>query len=258
MDLGLKGARVIVTAGAAGIGREIATAYTNEGAMVEVCDIDQEAIAQLNSDLPAVKTTLCNVVDRPAITAFINEAGQRLGGIDVLVNNAGTAGPTAAVEDIHPEDWDQCIDVCLTGHFNCARVAVPWLRKSSNASIVNLSSAAGHMGFALRTPYAAAKWGVIGLTKSLSIELGTDGIRVNAILPGIVAGDRQRRVMESKAQQKGMSFSDIETQAFSYASIKDYVTAEQLADQILFITSERGKTVSGQAISVCGDLKMLA
>jgi NAD(P)-dependent dehydrogenase (short-subunit alcohol dehydrogenase family) len=99
---------------------------------------------------------------------------------------------------------------------------------------------------------------VIGFTKSLSIELGGDGIRVNAILPGIVAGDRQRRVLEAKAQQLGLSYADMEKRAFSFTSIKEYVTAEQLADQIVFIASPRGRTISGQAISVDGDTGMLS
>ncbi|NND90647.1 MAG: SDR family oxidoreductase [Granulosicoccus sp.] len=258
MELELAGARVIVTAGASGIGRQIVSAYLHEGAQVELCDVDEAALERVSSELPAARSTLCDVVDRSAVTSFIDEAAARMGGLDILINNAGIAGPTAAVQDIHPEDWDRCIAVCLTAQFNCTRIAVPHLRQSQNGSIVNLSSAAGHLGFGLRTPYAAAKWGVIGFTKSLAIELGADGIRVNAILPGIVAGERQRRVMHAKAEQKGLTFSEIEAEAFSYASIKDYITVEQLADYILFITSPRGRTVSGQAISICGDLKMLA
>ena len=132
------------------------------------------------------------------------------------------------------------------------------MRKSRNASIINLSSAAGRFGFPLRSPYAAAKWAVIGFTKSLSRELGQDGIRVNAILPGIVAGDRQRRVLEAKAQQKGVPFEEMEQAALANASLKEYVTAQQLADQIVFLCSSRGRTISGQAISIDGDLQMLA
>lgn len=258
MNLGIDGLKVVITAGAAGIGLETARAFREEGAEVAVCDVDPQAVTNVANELPGVHAALCDVTDRTAVTAFIEDAAKRMGGIDVLVNNAGNAGPTARVEDVNPEDWDRCLEVCLTGQFNCTRVAVPYLRKSKNPSIVNLSSAAGRHGFAMRTPYAAAKWGVIGFTKSLSIELGTDGIRVNAILPGIVAGDRQRRVMEAKAQQKGVSVKEIEAEAFSYTSIKDYVTQQQIADQILFITSPRGRTISGQAISVCGDIKMLA
>jgi len=258
MDLNIEGLKVIVTAGAAGIGLEIARAFSNEGARVAVCDVDQDALDELSRTLPDVKAARCDVADRAAVTDFIESAAEHLGGIDVLVNNAGIAGPTASVEDVHPEDWDRCLAVCLGGQFNCTRIAVPYLRKSSNPSIVNLSSAAGKLGFAMRTPYAAAKWGVIGFTKSLAIELGGDGIRVNAILPGIVAGDRQRRVMEAKAQRKGVSVGEVEAEAFSYTSIKDYVTPEQIADQIVFLASPRGRTISGQAISICGDTKMLA
>lgn len=257
MNLQLDGAKVVVTAAASGIGLAIATAYAAEGATVEVCDVDADALEALGAAKPGLRTTRCDVTDPAAVDDFLNAAVGRLGGLDVLVNNAGIAGPTARVEDIDPVDWDRCLAVCLGSQFNCIRRAVPHLRRSANASIVNLSSAAGRMGFALRTPYAAAKWGVIGLSKSLAIELGPDGIRVNAVLPGIVAGDRQRRVLETKAQQRGVSFEAIETEAFAYASVKEYVTAAQIADQVLFITSERGRTITGQAISVCGDLKML-
>jgi len=258
MNLDIDGLRVIITAGAGGIGLEIARSFAGEGARLAVCDVDAEALSGFDTSFPDALAMECDVSDRPAVTSFIHAAADHLGGIDVLVNNAGIAGPTSPVEEMHPEDWERCLDVCLTGQFNCTRIAVPYLRKSNNPSIVNLSSAAGRLGFAMRTPYAAAKWGVIGFTKSLAVELGGAGIRVNAILPGIVAGDRQRRVMEAKAQQKGRSVADVEAEAFSYTSIKDYVTPQQIADQIVFLASPKGRTISGQAISICGDTKMLA
>lgn len=258
MDLDIKGLRVLVTAGANGIGLEIARAFVREGATVFVCDIDDNAIAGLNASDPAITGTVCDVANRASVAKLFSSATAALGGLDVLVNNAGVAGPTSRVEEMNPEDWDRCIEVCLTGQFNCTHLAVPLLRESKNASIVNLSSAAGRLGFALRTPYAAAKWGVIGFTKSLSIELGPDNIRVNAILPGLVAGDRQRRVLEAKAQQRGVSFKEMEESAFSFTSIKEYVTPQQIADQIVLICSPRGRTISGQAISICGDTRMLA
>jgi len=257
MDLDIKGLRVLVTAGANGIGLAIAQAFAREGARVHVCDIDDAGLEALRKSDPAISTSRCDVADRTAVAALFEEAKRALGGLDVLVNNAGIAGPTAKVDEMHPEDWDRCLAICLTGQFNCARLAVPLLRQSRNASIVNISSAAGRLGFAMRSPYAAAKWGVIGFTKSLSIELGPDSIRVNAILPGLVAGDRQRRVLEAKAQQRGLSYAEMEKIAFSYTSIKDYVTPEQIADQIVFMCSPRGKTISGQAISICGDTQML-
>ncbi|WP_315833812.1 SDR family oxidoreductase [Bradyrhizobium prioriisuperbiae] len=257
MDLDIKGLRVLVTAGANGIGLAIARAFAAEGARVFVCDIDQTALAGLGSSDPALKTTVCDVSNRASVSQLFESVTSTLGGLDVLINNAGIAGPTSKVEEMNPEDWDRCLEICLTGQFNCARLAVPMLRGSTNASIVNISSAAGRLGFALRTPYAAAKWGVIGFTKSLSIELGPDNIRVNAILPGLVAGDRQRRVLEAKAQQRGISFKEMEETAFSFTSIKEYVTPQQIADQIVFMCSPRGRTISGQAISICGDTRML-
>jgi NAD(P)-dependent dehydrogenase (short-subunit alcohol dehydrogenase family) len=257
MDLDIKGLRVLVTAGGNGIGLAIARHFAGEGAKVHICDVDETALSALAASDPEITSTPCDVSDRAAVKDLFADAVAKLGGLDVLVNNAGIAGPTSKVEEMNPEDWDRCLEICLTGQFNCTRLAVPLLRKSRNASIVNISSAAGRLGFAMRTPYAAAKWGVIGLTKSLSIELGPDNIRVNAILPGLVAGDRQRRVLEAKAQQRGISYAEMERTAFSYTSIKDYVTSEQIADQILFMCSLRGKTISGQAISICGDTQML-
>jgi NAD(P)-dependent dehydrogenase (short-subunit alcohol dehydrogenase family) len=257
MDMGLTAARVLITAGAAGIGIEIARSFVREGAKVHVCDVDRAALDALAASDPGVTTSLCDVADRAQVAAFFDEGLKRLGGLDVLVNNAGIAGPTGRAEEINPEDWDRCLEVCLTSQFNCARLAIPHLRRSGNASIVNLSSAAGKLGFPLRSPYSAAKWGVIGFTKSLAMELGPDGIRVNAVLPGIVTGDRIRRVFEAKAQQRGISFAEMEATMLQHTSMKSYVTPRQIADQIVFICSERGRTISGQAISVCADTQML-
>lgn len=258
MDLGIEGLRVIVTAGAAGIGREIARAFAEEGAKVHVCDIDATALDALGESDPAIGRTRADVADRQDVERFFEEAIATLGGLDVLVNNAGIAGPTAAVDEIDPDDWDRCITVCLTSQFNCARLAVPHLKASDNASIINLSSAAGRLGFALRTPYAAAKWGVVGFTKSLSVELGPYGIRANAILPGLVEGERIQRVFAGKARARNVPAAEVEAEALSRVSLRTMVTARQLADQILFLASPRGRTISGQAVSICGDTQMLA
>lgn len=258
MDLGLQGLRVMVSAGAGGIGLAIARAFVREGARVSVCDVDAPALDALAQSDPALHAVRCDVSQRADVARWFDAALAFLGGLDCLVNNAGIAGPTGKVDAIDPEAWDRCIAVDLTGQFNCVRLAVPALRASNNASIVNVSSLAGRLGFALRAPYAAAKWGVIGLMRSLAVELGPDNIRVNALLPGIVAGERQRKVLTAKAQARGVSFEEIEKSAFAGTSIKRYVTAEQLADYVVFLASTRAAAVSGQALSVCGDTNILS
>jgi NAD(P)-dependent dehydrogenase (short-subunit alcohol dehydrogenase family) len=257
MDLGINGLRVMVSAGADGIGLEIARAFVREGAHAHVCDVDKDAVARLGKSDPAITSTVCDVSNRDQVALFFEQGLAKLGGLDCLVNNAGIAGPTGRVEEIDPAEWDRCIAIDLTGQFNCVRVAVPHLRKSKNASIMNVSSLAGRLGFALRTPYACAKWGVIGLTKSLSIELGDDAIRVNALLPGVVAGQRQVRVLTAKAEARGITYEEMEKLALSFTSLKEYVTPQQLADYVAFVASPRGRTISGQALSVCGDTNML-
>jgi len=257
MDLGITGLRVIVTAGAAGIGLAIARAFVREGARVHVGDVDAEALDRLRASDPSITATRCDVAARDDVARLFADATRALGGLDCLVNNAGIAGPTGRVEEIDPDDWDRCIAVDLTGQFNCVRLAVPLLRASRNPSILNVSSQAGRLGFAMRTPYASAKWGVIGLTRSLAAELGSDGIRVNALLPGIVAGERQKRVLEAKAKARGITAVEMETLAFSYTSIKAYVQPEELAALACYVASPLARTISGQQLSVCGDTNML-
>lgn len=250
--------KVIITAGASGIGLETAKAFLNCNSLVAICDIDQDALKKVKEEYPDIHTEVCDVANATDTKNFIKSTAKKLGGIDTLVNNAGIGGPTNKIEDVSSEEWSKCLDVCLSAQFNCIKASVPYLKKSDNPSIINLSSAAGRMGFALRTPYAAAKWGVIGLTKSLAIELGEHNIRVNAILPGIVAGIRQESVLKTKARKRNISYEQVEAEALSYASIKQYVSASDIANQIMFLANQSGRMISGQAISVCGDLKMLS
>ena len=257
MDLGIKDLKVLITAGAGGIGLRITEAFLREGARVHVCDVDKEALAALRKSHPKAASSLCDVADRVQVAALFKDALTSLGGLDCLVNNAGIAGPTGPVHEINPEDWDRCLDVCITSQFNCTRLAVAHLKSSGNASIINLSSAAGKFGFPNRSPYAAAKWGVIGFTKTIAMELGQFGIRANAILPGTVEGDRIRRVFEAKAQIAGKSMLEIKAASLANASIKQMIQPEQLADMIVFLASPRGRTISGQAISIDGDQQAL-
>src|ERR1700712_5541049 len=173
METGLSGSKVIVTAGAGGIGFQIARAFLAEGAVVEICDVDHSALEPCRSELPKITTSYCDVSDRESCRAFMDQALSRLGGLDVLVNNAGIAGPTAAIDQIDPADWDKTLAVNLTGMFNITRLAVSALKESGNPSIICLASAAGRLGMPLRLPYVASKFGVVGFAKALAMELGS-------------------------------------------------------------------------------------
>ncbi|MGI9423853.1 MAG: SDR family oxidoreductase [Hyphomicrobiaceae bacterium] len=258
MDLGIDGLRVLITAGASGIGRQMTEAFLAEGAKVHICDIDRTALEQLQAERPDVTWSLCDVAKRDQVAAMMDEAVQALGGLDCLINNAGIAGPTGRVDEIDPDDWDRCLAVCITGQFNCTRLAVQHLKASSNPSIINLSSAAGRFGFPLRAPYAAAKWGVVGFTKTLAMELGENNIRCNAIQPGPVDGERIRQVIDAKARAANIGFDDMQERMLAHASIKSLIPPQQLADLAVYLASPRASTISGQAFAVDGDMQSLA
>ena len=252
LPVDLTGLRVAISAGAAGIGRVMADGFADRGARVFVCDVDDAALAACPH--PSLRA---DVGDLRQAEGFVDSAVAALGGLDVLVNNAGIAGPTARVEELAPEDVERVLRIDLESMFHCARRAVPALRAAGGGSIVNLSSAAGRFGFALRSPYSAAKWGVIGFTKSLAIELGPDGIRVNAILPGAVAGERIRQVIAARATANGLPFEEQERR-FLANSLRTYVTPHDIANIALYLCSPFGATISGQALAVDGDQQYLA
>jgi len=252
LPVDLTGQRVAITAGANGIGQVIADGFANAGARVFVCDIDEAAIAACGHDGLRIDVGVTAEAE-----AFVDAAISRLGGLDVLVNNAGIAGPTARVEDVTPDELEATLRVDIAAMFHCTRRAVPALRAAGGGAIVNLSSAAGRFGFALRSPYAAAKWGVVGFTKSIAIELGPDGIRCNAICPGAVDGPRIRRVIRAKAEAAGVSENEQTEKTVAVTSLRCFVTQHDIANMILYLASPFGATISGQAIAVDGDLQVM-
>jgi len=254
MNLAATGLRVLVTAGAAGIGRVIAQTFIDNGARVHVCDVDDKALAQLPETITHSRADVANLADVERLFADVQ---RHLGGLDVLVNNAGIGGPTAKVEDIRPEDWDRCIAVDLNGMFYCTRKAMPLIKAAGGGSIINLSSIAGRFGFAMRTPYSAAKWAVVGFTQSLAVEAGPDRVRVNCIQPGIVEGERVERIVAAKAEALGVSPDAVLDKMVEGISLKTTVTAQDIANTALFLATEPGRHISGQAISVCGGARYL-
>ena len=254
MNLSATGLRVLVTAGAAGIGRAIAQTFVDNGARVHVCDVDERALAALPAKITQTRADVAHLMD---VNRLFDDVQRHLGGLDVLVNNAGIAGPTAKVEDIKPEDWDRCIAVDLNGMFYCTRKAMPLLKRSGGGSIVNLSSAAGLHGFPQRSPYCAAKWGVVGFTKSLSVEAGPDKVRVNCICPGIVEGERIDRVVDAKAKSLGVSREAFLEKFLETTSMRSTVSAQEIANMALFLTSDEGKHITGQALAVDAGVRYL-
>ena len=257
MDVGMKGKRVVVTAGAQGIGFAITETFVAAGAQVHICDVNEAFLADAKTRLPDVSQSRTDVADAAQVDAMFDDLEARWRALDVLVNNAGIAGPTAKVEETDLTGWEQTIAINLTGPFLCARRAVPLLKAAGGGSIVNLSSAAGRLGFPLRSPYCASKFGVIGLTETWAMELGPSGIRVNAILPGIVAGERQERVIAAKAKSYGIGHEAMRQQLLAKVSLRKMVTAQDIANQILFICSPAGASISGQSLSVCGNVEHL-
>ena len=253
----LDGLRVLVTGGGSGIGRTMAVRLTQQGARVHVCDVSANALQELSTACTSVTATRADVGSEAEVDRLFADVTGQLGGLDVLVNNAGIAGPTAAVDETSLSDWQRTLDVNLTGPFLCARRAVPLLRQAGGGSIINIASVAGRLGFPNRSPYSASKWGLIGLTKTWAMELGPVGIRVNAILPGIVAGERQDRVLQARAQVEGITFEEAQRQRLQSVSLRSMVSADDIAELVLYLCSSAGRMISGQSLSVCGNLETL-
>jgi len=251
------GMRVMVTAAAGGIGRAIAEAFASAGARVHVCDVDLTGLDDLIRANPSIGTSVADVSDPEQVAGFFEEALESLGGLDVLVNNAGIAGPTAPVEEVTPEDWTRTMAVNIDGQFYCTRLAVPHLKAAGGGAIVNIASTAGVLGYPLRAPYAASKWAVVGLTKTLAMELGEAGVRVNAICPGPVLGERMAKVAAAEAEAKGVSEEEVRAGYVKQVSMQRFIEPKEIAEMVLFLSGPSGRSISGQALGVDGHTETL-
>jgi NAD(P)-dependent dehydrogenase (short-subunit alcohol dehydrogenase family) len=254
----LYGKVVLVTAGGSGIGRTIVEAYLALGAKVHTCDISQSMLDECCSHNPELTTSVCDVSDEKQVESLFDDLKKQYGHLDILVNNAGISGATAAIEDFEIDDWDRTIAVDLRGTFLVTRLAVPLLKQVGGGSIINMSSNAGLFGTPLRSPYAAAKWAVIGLTKTWAMELGPFSIRVNAICPGCVEGPRIDGVIERDAMERGMQPDEIRNVYQRQSSLRQFVSAQDIANMATFISSDLGANISGQSLSVDGHTEGLS
>lgn len=257
LPTGLKGQRVAISAGAGGIGLAISKLLYAHGCRVALFDVSDDALDAARRDMPDALVTKADVSSEAEVEAFFAAVGQAFGGLEALINNAGIAGPTGGVDEISPSDWRRCVEIGLTGQFLCTHFAVPKIKAAGGGAIINMSSAAGRHGYAYRTPYSAAKFGVIGFTQSLAKELGPHNIRVNAILPGIVAGARMEGVIRDRAAQVGIGYAEMETRYLERVSMRRMVTPEDVAETVAFLLSNGGRHISGQSIGVDGNVETL-
>lgn len=243
--------RVIITAGAAGIGKATAVRFAADGAAVWICDLDADALER-TCEHPSVDGMVADVSNTSSMDSFMSRGIEHLGGVDVLVNNAGVAGPGGVLEDIDPDDVNTTFDVDVTSMFRTSRHVIPVMKQQRSGVIVNVSSTAGLFGFPYRSPYAAAKWAVIGLTKTMAMELGEFGVRVNAVCPGSVAGARMDHVIDLEAAASGRSTEQIREGFERQVSLRTFVDASDIADTIAFLASPAASKITGQAIPVDG------
>lgn len=249
---------VVIIAGASGIGRSIAEAYYQQNCKLFVCDISLDFIQEFQQAFPLAFVQKTDVTDYEAVKVFFDAIKEKVEHIDVLINCAGIAGPTALLEDVAIDEWNKTIAVNVNGMFYGLKEAIPWIKKSSSGSIINLASSAAFYGYPYRSPYCTAKWATIGMTKTLAMELGPQGIRVNAICPGSVNGDRINRVIQADAEEQERSLADIKTLYVKQVSMRTFVDPEDVADLAIFLTSKHGRFISGQAIGLDGHTEGLS
>jgi len=256
MALSLQNKKIIISAGASGIGWATTKICLAKGAIIYLCDIDNKSINKVKKS-PLYNKRLfayeCDASDEDEVSNFFNQINKKTKKIDALINNVGIAGPTGTIEKLSSDDWEQTLKTNVISHFYFTKFSIPMLKKNKGGSIINISSGAGIMGFPLRSPYAASKWAVIGVTKTLAMELGKYKIRVNAICPGTIKGSRMVRVIRDKAKFLKVSKKLIEKDFVSMASMNSWIYEEDIGKMCSFLISKDGERISGQAIPVDGN-----
>ena len=260
MPRSLQNKKIIISAGASGIGWATAKVCLSKGAIVYICDIDNKSLKKTKKHPLNNKRLFsyqCDASDENEVSDFFNHLNKKTKKIDALINNVGVAGPTGTIDKLSSYDWEKTLKVNVISHFYFSKLAIPMLKKNKGGSIINISSGAGIMGFPLRSPYAASKWAVIGMTKTLAMELGKFRIRVNAVCPGTIKGDRMVRVIRDKAKFLKVSKKKVEKEFISMASMNSWIYEEDVGKMCSFLISKDAERISGQTISVDGNATRL-
>ena len=255
IDQSLKNKKVLISAGASGIGWATTKLCLSRGATVFICDINKKYLIKTKKHALYNKKLFvheCDASNENQVLNFFKRVKKKTKKIDALINNVGVAGPTGLLEKLKSKDWENTLHIDVNSHFYFTKQAIPLIKKSKNGSIVNISSTAGILGFPLRSPYAASKWAIIGITKTLAMELGKFNIRVNAVCPGTIKGDRMKRVIKDKAKFTKVSPKVIEKDFISMSSMKQWILEEDIGKMCSFLISDDSMRVSGQVISVDG------
>ena len=256
MNKTLKNKKVIISAGASGIGWATAKICLSRGAFVYLCDVDVKLLNKVKKHPLNNKKLFsyeCDASDEDDVSSFFKQINKKTKKIDALINNVGVAGPTGTMEKLNSEDWEKTLKINVISHFYFNKLAIPMLKKNKRGSIINLSSGAGIMGFPLRSPYAASKWAIVGMTKTLAMELGKYKIRVNAICPGTVKGDRMGRVIRDKAKFLKISKKAVESEFVSMTSLNTWVYEKDIGKMCCYLISDESSRISGQVVGVDGN-----
>jgi len=260
VEFTIPGESAAVTASGSGIGLQIAKSLAKSGVNIVINDIDEAVLADATSEFEDASGRVVPVAgdasDPEDMERLVDTAVREFGGLDVLVNNVGIAGPTKPAEEITYEEFLQTLEVNLGGHFNAIRAAIPYLRESDAGRIVSLSSMSGKRPLKDRIPYTTAKMGVIGLVRTLAVELADEDITVNAICPGSVDGPRLERVIEGQAQSQERPYEDVEQEFKDVSPMREFVQPTDVADAVLYLCSERASHVTGQDLNVSAGVCM--
>ena len=252
----LKNKKIVISAGASGIGWAITKICIARGAKVFLCDINEKLINRIrkkNKYKNKIFAYECDASNENEVIDFFSKILKKTKKIDALINNVGIAGPTGTIEKLKSKDWEQTLKINVISHFYFSKLAIPMLKKNKKGVIINFSSTAGILGFPLRSPYAASKWAVVGITKTIAMELGKFNIRVNAICPGTIKGDRMGRVIRDKAKFLKLSKKSVEKEFVSMTSMNSWIYEEDIGKMCSFLISDDAERISGQIIGVDGN-----
>lgn len=245
----------LITGAGRGLGRDFVDAFAAAGACVAFCA--RRPVDDLEKSIGAGALGMSGDVSRPDdVERLVAATIQRFGRVDILINNVGIGGPTASIEETSLEAWEETLRVNLTGTFLCTRAVVPHMKQRDSGTIINVGSATGKRPLALRTPYAASKAALIGLTRTLAEELGPAGIRVNLVSPSAVEGERLDEILNAQAQAGGVDAASIRKQFASLAPLKRLVSSADVVDMCLFLASDRAKAITGQDLNVSAGMVM--